>query len=100
MITVTRTFTRPNTTVPFFVGDKATVDHHISSVFQGANPTVLSRSMTLSENKLVMTGTMTFVDQAAVTAFESDAVFSAWHTARSAYNVANGITESFAIVEQ
>ncbi len=100
MIIVTRTFTRPNVNVPFFVGDKGTVDHHISTVFQGANPTVLSRSMSLSEDRLALTGTMTFVNQAALTALESDAVFSAWHTARSAYNAANGITESFAIIEQ
>ncbi len=100
MIVVTRTFTRPNVNVPFFVGNKASVDAHILDTYQVENPSVLSRSLSVSENRLTLTGTMTFVNSGSVTTLEADPVFAAWHNARTAYNQANGIAETVTHIEQ
>lgn len=100
MIVVTRTFTRPNVNVPFFVGNKASVDAHILDTYQGTNPSVLSRSLSVSADKLTLTGTMTFTSPSAVQALEADPVFAAWHNARTAYNQANGIAEAVTQIEQ
>lgn len=100
MITVTRKFVRSDLSVPFFVGDKTTVNNHISNNYQGAQPKVLNQTLTLSNDLLTLTLIVTFVDQASKDQFNADSVIEAYRNARSQYNEFNSITESVTEITQ
>lgn len=100
MIIVTSTFTRPSVNVPFFVGNKSTVDQHISGQFQLNPPKILSRTRQISEDLLVLTVKVTFINQAAKTEFDADSVVAAYFAAQAAHNSTNGIVESTVTIEQ
>lgn len=100
MIIITSTFTRPSVSVPFFVGNKATVDQHISGLFQTNPPKILSRTRQISEDLLTLTTKITFVNAAAEAEFNADATVQTYLAAQQAHNSSNSIAESTVRVEQ
>lgn len=100
MIVVTKTYTRPSTNVNYFVGNKSNFDSNISNNYQSGTPKIISRTQSMSNNLLTLTTTMSFINQAALTQYQADALVQAYESARSAHNSANGITETSSTVVQ
>lgn len=93
MVVLQYTFTRPNTSVNFY---SASEDANVVSALRTAqqNKDITSLSSSISPNGLVMTTSISFVNEAALTRTNSNSVLAANKQARTAYNNANGITES------
>jgi len=100
MIIVTKTYTRLAVNVPFFVGNKATVDQHVSAQYQSAQPKILSRTRQISSDLTTLTTKMTFINAAAESEYENDSVVQAYLTALQAYNDANNIIVTSDRIEQ
>lgn len=96
MITMTKTFTRPSEAVEFYKMDEETLTHYRSIYINEAR--ALTPLRVLSEDKLSLNVIQKFTTQADHDAFMADPVIIASANARTAYNTANGITESPVVV--
>ena len=93
MLILKHTFTRPNTSVNFYAPATG------SSIRDGvaelhATGDIISYSESISESGLVMTKIINIVNTNALVRINSNATMTANKQARTAYNNANGITES------
>ena len=93
MLILQHTFTRPNTSVNFYEPASG------SSIRDGvaelhATGDIISYSESISESGLVMTKIISIVNTNALVRMNSNTTMTANKQARTAYNNANGITES------
>lgn len=100
MIIITKTYTRPAVNVPFFVGNKSTVDQHMSAHFQGSQPKILTRSRQISSDLTTLTIKITFIDAQAEAEYNNDPVIQSYLAAQNAHNDANGIVVSATRIDQ
>jgi hypothetical protein len=95
MLVLQYTFTRPNTSVSFYspAGNSALT---LAIIDAKASGDIISFTDSTSSNGLVMTRTINLPSEAALARINSNAVISSNKQARTAYNNANGITETTA----
>jgi hypothetical protein len=95
MVVLQYTFTRPNTSVNFYsASGNASVVSAITAA--EASGDIISFTDNVSSNGLVMTRTINLPTEAALTRLNSNFVLKNNKEARTAYNNANGITETVA----
>jgi len=95
MIYTEKTYTRPNTNIPWHGELLTTPEHraHVDStyIFTGK---ILTKEKILSEDGLSITFKYTFDAQESLDQYEADPVMVAYWQSRTDYNSAMGITES------
>jgi hypothetical protein len=93
MVVLQYTFTRPNTSVNFYdaTNNTAVVSAIVSAQTKGD---IISFNDNISANGLTMTRTINLPNEAALARLDSTYALATNKQARTAYNNANGITES------
>ena len=93
MVVLQYTFTRPNTSVNFYdpTSNTAVVSAIVAAQARGD---IISFNDNISTNGLTMTRTINLPTEAALARLDSNYALATNKQARTAYNNANGITES------
>jgi hypothetical protein len=93
MVVLKYTFTRPNSSVAFYSSAGNSAVREALSAAIKAKDLIYSNDST-SPDGLTLTRTMEFSDQAALNSVSANSVLASNKQARTAYNNANGITET------
>lgn len=93
MVVLKYTFTRPNTSVAFY---SSAGNSEVRSALSDATKArdLLSSNDNISPDGLTLTRIMEFVDQDALNRISANSVLASNKQARTAYNNANGISET------
>ena len=100
MITTTRTWTRPNTNIPWWTNlAPAEYKAYIREKYDVTGKRV-SSELTISKDKLTLTSVTVFINKAAFEEFSSDPIFKSWIKTRREYCTKNNIIESSIIIAE
>lgn len=92
--TYKRTYTRPNLGVSFFKPDQAVVEYTKATFIDCVPPKLVTQSLGVSPDALVLTRTSVFIDEAAFNAWNTDPVIVANNQLLVAHNTQNNIIDT------